>query len=205
MVRILLAALLTCGVCVADSRRMILVTPKGVWESVVTDGVPGPLQPIEADVIVQGFGDTPAPNPPKPDPPVSDPIVQQVATVSKDLGSKDEATACAALVDSLSRNGLAGEDFKQALTMGAKIADTSLGANGRIETWATKATAITVDAAKLKAGVVQAWGLSAASLQSIQHAVENRDADLTGAALDFAGIIAIIKMVIELLQQLGIL
>jgi len=203
MFRIVLAALLTCGVCVAESRRMILVTPKGVWEAVVTDGVPGPLLPIDADVVVQGFDG--APTPPKPEPPPSDPIVQQVATVSKSLGNKEQAVACSSMVDMLSRNGLTGADFTQALTMAAKIADTSLNAGGKVTAWATKVVAITDDAAKIKAGVDSAWSLSASDLLAIQHALENPESTPTGAALDFAGIIAIIRMVIELLKELGII
>lgn len=195
------------GATQADDRKIILVTPSGVYESTTVDGVPSAWVPLNADVIVQGFGGggNPAPNPPKPEPPASDPIVQQVATVSKALSNRDEAMACAALVDALARNGLTGDDFQQALTMGAKIADTSLQANGRISAWANKATAITSDPEKLKAGLSSAWGLSASNLLAIQHAVENTGSAPTGAALDFAAIIAILKMVLELLEQLGIL
>lgn len=125
--------------CFAE-RPVLLITPSGVYQSVVKDGIPGPWVAQEIDVIVQGFGGpgTPPPKPPDiPVPPADDPAVISVAAISKTgLKDKAEATAVAAIVDSLSKLGLTGSGFKEALEMAAPIADTSLKAGGRITKWA---------------------------------------------------------------------
>jgi len=190
-----IVVLLLPVVALAD-RPIILVTPAGVYQSISRDGVPGAWQPLAADVVVQGFGgDDPKP----PEPPNNDPIVQQVADISKSLKDRDEATAVSALVDALYRNGLRGSDFADALKMAGRITDTSLNAAGRIETWVTKALAISDDATKLKAGLVKAGNLNAGTLAAIQQALASPGQPLNAEAANFAEIIAIIRMVIELL------
>jgi hypothetical protein len=191
----------------ADDRSILLVTPKGVWQADVTDGVPGPFRPAPYDVIVQGFdtpgggGDTPAPKPPE-----SDPIVNAVkaATIAT-LNGKNEATAAAAIVDALAKNGLSGEPLKEALDLGLKIADTSLKAEGRLIKWGQAVVKITTDPVKISAGASAAFGTTTAELQAIHQSVVAGEATATAEAMDFTQIIQIIMMIIELLKNLGII
>jgi hypothetical protein len=203
---VLIAAVCCISQLAAADRQVILVTPKGVFSSVVVDGLPGPFEPLNADVIVQGFtpGGGGGETPPKPDPDEGDPHVEAVVDASKRLRDKDEGTAAAALVDALRRNGLTGRDFTEALVMAAKIADTTLGAGGRLKAWAASVTEITDKPGVILAGVTKAWGVSLGTMQDISEAVRDEGAD-SQAALDFAGIIALIRMVLELLRELGIL
>lgn len=190
----------------AEDRSILLVTAKGVWQSDVVNGVPGSFRPVAYDVIVQGL--TPGTTPPgAPDPPSSDPQVMQVSTVSKaNLKDKAEATAVAAIVNSLSKMGLKGDAFKQALEMSVPIADSSLQADGRITKWAKEALVISSDPAKLIAGLTQAFDISAASLDTIHGAVvAGPGASLPAEAVDWSQIITIIQMIIQLLQNLGII
>lgn len=202
----LTAICLSCSIAYAD-RPILLVTPKGVFQADVTDGVPGQFRPVPYDVIVQGFGGGggTTPIPPDPKPPEADPLVQQVAAISKTvLKDSAEAKAMAAIIDSLSSNGLKGDSFKEALELTIPIADSSLNAGGRLINWVKQALAVTTDADKLKAGLQAAFSLSAVELQQIAQAVKTGDVP-TGAAIDFTKIIEIITMIIALLKQLGII
>lgn len=68
------------------------------------------------------------------------------------------------------------------------------------------ALAVTSDPAKLKAGVQAAWGVSAATIDAINvAAAAEPGSDIPAEALDFARIIEIIRMIIELLKNLGII
>lgn len=188
------------SVCVAD-RPILLVTPAGVWQSVVdSTGKPGPWVPFGADVIVQGFGSSP----PVVIPPVTDEMVIKLAALSRSLRDKDEATAVAAIVDSVAKLNLSATDFTQALEMSAPIADAALDAGGRITAWVTQATAITTDPAKLKAGLMLAFGVSQETLDTIHTTAANPEAVATGEAVNWTQIIAIIQMILELLKNLKI-
>ena len=200
MLRVLTIWFLMASVCLAG-RPVLLITPKGVYQSEVTNGVPGPWVPLEADIIVQGFTNDPTP----PDPPSDDPVVKQVATISKSvLKDKEEATAVASIVNSIAKLGLSPDSFKQALEMSAPIADASLGANGRVTDWSKQVLAITSDAAKLKAGLTSAFDIQQATLESIHTAAANPEQVATGEAINWTQIIAIIQMILELLKNLGI-
>ena len=203
MLRVLMAWMLLASVCLAG-RPVILITPKGVYQSEVTNGVPGPWVAIAADVIVQDLAGGPVP-PPVVTPPTDDPIVKRVADISKAvLKDKDEATAVAAIVDSIGKLGLSVAGFKEALEMAAPIADASLSANGRITEWAKQAVLVTSDATKLKAGVSAAFGIQQATLDSIHTAAVNPTEVATGEAINWAQVIAIIQMILTLLKNLGI-
>lgn len=193
--------------CLAD-KPILLVTPKGVFVAEVADGLPGPWKPAPYDVIIQGFGCGPTPLPgPQPDPaPPTDSETQQVAAVSRKLASKNEGIAVAAIVDSLSRAGLKGAALVDALSLSAPLADTSLKSDGRIIAWVKAATAITSDGSKLLAGVRSAWSIDAGTLQTIRSEAQRPAGDaVSDEALDFAAIIQIITMILELLTKLGII
>lgn len=208
-----LIALCLSASSLAADRVIILVTPSGVYQSTVASGVPGPWVPASnVDVIVQGFvapgPSPPSPGPPVPQPPDEDPIVQRVAIAAKSLKDKQEATACAAMVNSLTKLGLSGADFVEALTLAAPIMDAQLGAEGRIIAFGKAATAITSDAGKLISGITAAWGVSLIpSLETIhREAVAKTDASaLPAEAISLAIIIQVIQLIIELLTKLGVI
>lgn len=196
------------SVAVAASKPILLVTPSGVYLSEVVDGVPGPWVPQNIDVIVQGFPT--GPNPPGPDdppiPPETDPVVSKVATLSKDvLKTEENGQAAAALVDTLGKQGLSGVKFTEALHLTAPIMDSQMGAKGKISAWSKQVTDISDDPVKISSGVRQAFSLSTAELDAIARAVRNPDEPVAEEALDFASIIKIIQMILELLKNLGVI
>ncbi len=196
------------GSAVAEDRPILLITPQGVWMSTVTGGVPGPFVAMPYDVIVHRGGVTPVP--PVVDPPhvpnPTDPAVAQVAAISKaELKDKNEATSVAAIVNSLSKMGLTGANFKQALEMAIPIADTSLQAGGRLVKWSKSALAVTSDPSKLIAGLSSAFSINASTLETIYAGVKaDPGSALPSEALDWAQIIQIIQMILDLLKNLGI-
>mgnify|MGYP003654481046 CR=1 FL=1 len=202
----LLAACL-CSVATAAERMVLLITPSGVYQSTVVDGIPGPWASIDADVIVHGFtpggGDTPKP----PVPPTDDPVVEKVKSAAvANLKDKPEGIAVASLIDALQKLNLPADKFTEAIDMAAPIADASMQANGRITAFFKAALAITQDPAKLKVGVQSAFGISAATLETIRsEAARPQGSDVSDTALDFAAIIAMIQMIIQLLKSLGII
>ena len=65
--RLFIAFLCCVGVCQGADRPIFLVTPAGVYQSMVSDGRPGAWTKIDGDVIITGFPTTQsfkAPNPP---------------------------------------------------------------------------------------------------------------------------------------------
>ena len=197
--------LLTASVCQAD-RPIFLVTPAGMYQSVVdSTGKPGAWVKISADVIFQGFPNNTPDNPIPPDNPPTDATVLQIAELSKTtLRNKDDATAVAAIIDSVAKLNLSATDFKQAIEMAAPIVDSSLSAGGRITDWSKKALAITSDPAKLKAGLISAWGVEQSTLDDIHAAATNPTPDNTARAVNWALIITIIQTILTLLKNLGI-
>lgn len=210
MKRFLMFVALLAGMAVgaiAEDRPILFVTPKGVFLSTVTNGVPGPFVLLQYDVIVQGGGvASPGPTP-TPDPLPNDPIVAQIKTISiTELKDQREATAVAAICNSLAKMGLSGPNFKQALEMAAPIADTSLQAGGRITKWAKAATAVTSDPVKLVAGLTAAFSVLPSAVDAIHAAaVADPGAAVSGEALDWAQITEVIKMILALLKSLGII
>jgi hypothetical protein len=198
--------LLTTAACLAD-RPIFLVTPAGVFQSVVdSSGKPGTWAPIAADVIIQGFstGGPTTPNTPAP-PSSSDPAVVQITALSKaELKDKDDAVSVAALIESIAKLKLSETDFKQSLEMAAPIVDASLGANGRITDWAKKALLVTADPAKLKAGLAEAWGVEQSTLDSIHAAAATPNPETTAKAVNWAALIAVIQAILTMLTNLGI-
>lgn len=197
--------LLTASVCHAD-RPIFLVTPAGVYQSVVdSTGKPGPWVPIAADVIVQGFTNNTPDTPLPPVPPETDATVLQIAAMSKTtLKDKNDAVAVSAIIDSVAKLNLSEADFRQSLEMAVPIMDASLSAGGRLNTWSKKALLITADPAKLKAGLASAFGVEQSVLDDINAAAINPTAEATARAVNWALIISIIKTIIELLTNLGI-
>ena len=203
----MLCAMVTCIGAMADTRPILLVTPQGVYQSEVVDGVPGAWKPASIDVIVQGFGgggNTPIP----PDPPASDPQVLKIASLAKSLKDQPEATAVAAVINSLAKLGLSGTDFVQALEMAAPITDKSLQADGRVTAFVKSSLEVTNSAEKMVAGLKSAWGIEGATLDTAHSAAtrpEGSELPPEAAALDLAAIITIIQMIIQLLKNLGII
>lgn len=219
---VLIVAAMPCA-AYADDQPILLITTKGAFEAQVVDGIPGAFKPYNKHlIIVQGVGgnnippDSPPDTTPDDVPPSTDPIVQQVSAMSKlVLKTKTEGMAAAGVVDTLSKIGLSSANFKEALKIAMGLADDTLSAGGRLKEWANKGVAITADPAKLLAGVRDAWGISAASLNTAYAAglaasnqVEapiGTEAALAAedAALDWSQIIKIIEMIINLLKTLG--
>lgn len=198
----LLSLVAMAGSAMAD-RPIFLVTPTGVYQTIVdSSGKPGPWVPIAADVIVQGFSNQPGPT---PIPPSTDPLVLQIATLSKTgLKDKDDATAVAALIDSISKLNLSPLDFKESMEMAAPIIDASLGASDRITKWSKAALLITTDPKKLKAGLADAWGVEQATLDEIHAAATEPNEANTAKAVNWAQLITIIQTILTLLKNLGI-
>lgn len=205
-----LVPLLLVATAAADSRPILLVTPKGVYQAEVVDGVPGPWKATDIDVIVQGFsvGSPPSgPIPPDSTPPNPlDPTVTAVATLSKTLlKDKSEATAVAALIEALQKANVTALNFKESLEMGITIADSSLKAEGRLIKWRTEVLKLTEDPAKLKAGLQEAFAITTISLDKITAAAFDADYAPTEEAADLTQIIQLIQMILDLLKNLGIL
>jgi len=206
-----LVSLVCCGSIASADRPIFLVTPAGVYQSIVSDaGVPGPWEKISADVIVTGFGgnvpDTPKPIPdaPKPEPP-ADPVVSQIAAIStRVLQDADEATAVGAIIDTIAKMGLPPDEFRQAIEMTTPILDKSLDSGGRLTEWMKQALFVTADPKKMKAGLAFAFGIQQSKLDSIHDAATNPEAVATGEALNFARLIAILQTVLTVLKMLGI-
>lgn len=200
-----------CSVSRATDQPILLVTPKGAWQITVTDGVPGAVTPANFTVIVQGFGNGggTTPNPPTPD--NSDPVVTQVASLSAApaLLNKAEGTAAAALVNSLSKMGLAGKDLKDALLQAAPIIDLQLKSGKRLSDWAKAVTTVTIDPGRIIAGLTKAWDIDPTVLSAIHSAAlrEELTAEQKAASesFDITAIFTIIQMIIQLLQSLGII
>lgn len=206
---VLLSSLLpvTMPASLADG-PILLVTPQGVFQSNVVNNRPGPWEPVSIDVIVQGFpvGSPPVVVPPPGETPAN-PQVQQVAALSKTvLNDKSEATAVAAIVEALAKSGLSGTAFKDAIVLSAPLADSSLKAYGRVFKWVHQATAISTDPAVLAAGLRAAFDIPAATVDLVvAQASREEGAALAEEATDFAAIIQLVTMIIELLQKLGII
>lgn len=205
MRRVFAVWMLLASACFAD-RPIFLVTPQGVWQSTVTEGKPGPWVAIAADVIVQGFpSGNPPDNPPTPVPPADDPIVKQIEAISWiALSGKGQATAVAAIVDSIGKLGLSEKDFKEAMDMAIPIADTSIEADKKLIDWWDQCSKITTDWKKLKAGVSGSWDVDAEAVDAIHAAATNPGAAVTGEAVNWTKLIEIIMMILTLLKNLGI-
>lgn len=205
----MLSAVICCAMAAivsAGERPVLLITPQGVYESKVVNGVPGSWVAVSADVIVQGFNNVPNPPGDGPKPPVEvDKVIEQIQTVSKMvLKSTDEAVAVGTLLNSLQKLNLKPDEFKQALVMAAPIVDEALQTGGRINQWAKQSLAITTDVVKLKAGLLMAFEIPPGTFGSIQAALDNPSAPATEEAFNFLKIIEIIKLILDLLKNLGI-
>jgi len=200
-----------CGSqCLAQKSIFYMSPAAGMHRcDIQPDGKPGPWVLLAADAILitdgGKVGGAPVPPgiPPVPDP--ADPIVKQIETISRNvLKNKEEATAVAAIVNSIAKLNLSPSDFKESLEMAAPIADASLNTQGRIGEWVHQATLVTVNPQKLIAGVSSAWGISASTLESIHAAAVDPESVATGEAINWSQLIQIIMMILELLKNLGI-
>lgn len=223
---IAIASILAVCSAVAEDRPIILVTPQGVWQADVVDGVPGQFKALNADVLIQGFGDggnggggggdSETPNPPTP----ADPIVSQVKSLAiEHLQTDQEATAVVALIDTIAgqvdfSSEHAVTQFVRGVTRGAGVADDFLRSDGRLERFVTAAFDVTTDPVKLSAGVSAAFGLDSANIRALKAAIDSGDPEDAPIpvrsgdpqkAIDFALIVTLITKVIELLQLFGIL
>lgn len=203
LVLVLLSLTALLSDCLAADRPVLLITPKGAYQSTVTDGVPGPWGPvtIEVDILIQGFGTPPTPRD-EPDPPDTDPVVLRVASISKTvLKNADEALQAAVLVETLQKQQFTeAAKFGETLVLIAGMADPQLKTEGRIVRWAEQVTAVTEDPVKLLAGTRSAFSLSSAE---VQEATEGRQPE--GRALDIAKLMVIIEMILTILRATGIL
>lgn len=195
------------AVAVAE-KPLLLVTPNGVWKSEVTSSGPGPWVAQNIDVIVQGFGPGNGPGDPPPnDPPAGDQETLQVASISKSgLKDKSEAMACAALVSSLTKSGITGDKLKQALELASPILDAQLKSANRITKWAKDVCDVTLDAKKISDALVISWQVDISTVAAVAKSVHREEgAAIEAEALDWAVLIQVITMIIELLKSLGII
>lgn len=205
-----LLPLLLLADAVADTRPILLVTPKGVYQAEVVDGVPGPWRACDIDVIVQGFsvGSPPSgPIPPDiPTPTPLDPTVTAVAALSKAiLKDKSEGQAVAALIEALQKANVTSLNFKESFEMGIAIADSSMKADGRFVKWRTEALKLTEDPAKLKAGLQEAFAIATFSLDKITASAFDAGYVPTEETADLTQIIQLIQLILDLLKNLGII
>ena len=204
----LMLAVVCSSVAAVDNRPIVLTTVKGIFQCDVIDGQPGPWKPATIDLIVQGVPGGTIPNPPAdPVPPTEDPVIKAVAAISiaPQINDVNEAMAIAAMVNSVGKIGLNDADFREAITTAARLADNMLKAEGRIKTWAEKALAITSDHTKLRAALVSAWRLDSPALETIHDAaLQPATAQLNAEALNWAQIIEIIRLVLQLIRDFKI-
>lgn len=198
-------SLLLSAIAMAD-RPILLITPKGVYEAEVTNGVPGPWKAAPYDVIVQGFGGgggtTPIP-PGDGDPPNTG-DAQLVAIAKATLKDQKEATFAAAVVDSLLKAGLDGAELKDALKLTAPIADSAANAEGRITKFFNQILEVSTDGKAIQTAITSAFSIAASTLDTIRAAAASSDPP-TGQALDFQAIILMIQGILQLLRNLGII
>lgn len=209
-----IVSMLLVSFAVADTRPILLVTPKGVYQAEVVDGVPGPWKSTDLDVIIQGFtvGGGPNTTPPDNGPPVVtppnpvDPTVTEVARLSKSI-LKDtmEATAVAALIDALQKTNVEDGTFTEALEMAMPIADASLKSEGRLVKWREAVIKVTSSAAVMKAGLQQSFGIGSNQLTEISNAAFAEGTPVPEQAMDMIEIIKLIQLILDLLRNLGIL
>jgi hypothetical protein len=213
MRRILTILMLAIVPAVHADDKMVLYTPAGVYECVVTSSGPGEWVLVYdargADISVKGFGgDIGKPDPPtdpdEPDP--ADPVVQKVADISKDVLKDDnDATAVFAIVETVAANTPSNR-FVEALRLAMGIADGSLDADGRLEEWLRQVSAVTSDPAKMMSGLRVAFDVDRDAVQAVYNAVEAGDEEVKGSqlfGLDIAGLLAVIRLVMELLDKLS--
>jgi hypothetical protein len=146
-------SLLLSAIAMAD-RPILLITPKGVYEAEVTNGVPGPWKAAPYDVIVQGFGGGGGTTPVPPGDPPTTGDSQLVSIAKEVLKDKTEATFAAAVIDSLMKAGLKDADLKDALKLTAPIADSAANAEGRIVKFFNQILEVSTDGKAIQAAIV---------------------------------------------------
>jgi hypothetical protein len=197
-------SLLLSAIAMAD-RPILLITPSGVYQAEVTNGVPGPWKAAPYDVIVQGFGGGGGTTPiPPGDPPPTTGDAQLVAVAKATLKDQKEATFAAAVVDSLMKAGLKDADLKDALKLTAPIADSAANAEGRIVKFFNQILEVSTDGKAIQAAITSAFSIAASTLDTIRAAAASSDPP-TGSALDFQAIILMIQGILQLLRNLGII
>jgi len=197
-------SLLLSAIAMAD-RPILLITPSGVYQAEVTNGVPGPWKAAPYDVIVQGFGGGGGTTPVPPGDPPTTPVDSQLVEIAKaTLKDQKEATFAAAVVDSLMKAGLSGADLKDALKLTAPIVDSAANAEGRIVKFFNQILEVSTDGKAIQAAIVSAFSIAASTLDTIRAAAASSEPP-TGQALDFQAIILMIQGILQLLRNLGII
>lgn len=197
-------SLLLSAIAMAD-RPILLITPKGVYEAEVTNGVPGPWKAAPYDVIVQGFGGGGGTTPVPPGDPPTTPGDSQLVSIAKEvLKDKTEATFAAAVIDSLMKAGLKDADLKDALKLTAPIADSAANAEGRIVKFFNQILEVSTDGKAIQTAITSAFSIAASTLDTIRSAAASSEPP-TGEALDFQAIILMIQGIRQLLRNLGII
>jgi hypothetical protein len=126
--------------------------------------------------------------------------------MSKTLLTKDSALALSAVIDALIKLKLDDTAFYEALTMAVPIAETSLELDGVLSKWVKATSGISKSPSVLRAGLQSAFDIQSATLDTIHEAaVREAGAALPEEAVDFAKIIEIVQLIIQLLKNLGII
>lgn len=196
-------SLLLSAIAMAD-RPILLITPSGVYQAEVTNGVPGPWKAAPYDVIVQGFGGGGGTTPVPPGDPPTTGDAQLVAIAKATLKDQKEATFAAAVVDSLMKAGLKDADLKDALKLTAPIADSAANAEGRIVKFFNQILEVSTDGKAIQTAIQSAFSIAASTLDTIRAAAASSEPP-TGQALDFQAIILMIQGILQLLRNLGII
>jgi hypothetical protein len=201
-----------------DNEKMVLYTPTGVWECSVgptgptawtkvydTGGTMPTLKGFTGAPMPPGPGDGGGDKPPVPDP--EDPIVKKVATISAEyLQDDSDATIAYSIVDTVAKSyPTGGREFREALKLAAGLADGRLDMDGRLEAWYDAVIELTDSPALLKAGLTLDFDIDLPTLKQVYKAAETGE-ELEGESLfglDIAGLLAVIKLVIELLDRLS--
>lgn len=198
-------ALILSAPAFAD-KPILLVTPKGVFLAEVTDGVPGAFAPANFDVIVQGFGGGGGPGSPPvgpPTPPVSDPTVKAITELAKAmLKNKEEATAVSAMIETLIAAGIKPDELKEAVKAYYGIVDQAINAEGRVIAFLDKLMELTVDPAKIKAGLSVAWAVEGSEVNRLREAARAEELYELGAA-GVSALMVALQAIFRLLQMIG--
>lgn len=145
-------------------------------------------------ILIADGGGPPVPSPPvpgPPEPPTQDPAIKHITAISKAvLRDKEDATIIAAVIDLIVKMNLSEKDFKEAFEIAISMADESLNTEKRLINWTKQTFAVSTDPAKMKAGLVVAFGVEQETLNSIE----------TGEAIDFAKLIMVLQKIMELIE-----
>lgn len=195
------------GTAMADKTIFYMSPTRGMYKCLLDESDPAKSkwELVAADaVLIADGGKTPPGTPPVPNPPdepETDPAIKQITAISwTALSNKEQATAAAAVVDMIGKLNLSETEFAETMHMAIGVADTQLGFAGKLDEWWKLVSKISLDPAKIKAGVSATW--DAADLESIQEAVSG--GEITGEAINWAKLIEVLKLLASLIDLLKI-